>query len=65
MKDEIKDANKQTLREFPMDIAIPFVTMFYGTQFASDIKFVENYMEFEFSFDHLNLLRGKQKKSLK
>lgn len=39
IKREVQDANKETLKDFPMDLAVPFVFMFYTTQFSQDIRF--------------------------
>ena len=48
-----------------MDLAVPFVFMFYATQFAQEIKFEDNFVEMHFSMEHLKLLKKKQTKLLK
>ena len=48
-----------------MDLAVPFVFMFYATQFSQNIKFDGKYIQLDFSLNHLNLLKPKQQKLLK
>ena len=48
-----------------MDLAVPYVFMFYATQFAQEVKFENNYIELHFSFEHFKLLKKKQQKMLK
>jgi len=48
-----------------MDLAVPFVTMFYATQFAQTIAVEDKYLSMEFSMDHLGLLKKKQARLLK
>ena len=65
IKSEVQDAKKELIKDFPMDLAVPFVFMFYATQFAQDIQFVGKHIQLDFSLDHLNLLKPKQQKLLK
>ena len=53
------------IKNFPMDLAVPFVFMFYATQFAQDIKFEEKYIEMHFSLEHIKMMKKKQTKLLK
>ena len=64
-KKEAQSANKDVVKMFPMDTMVPFVFMFYATQFSESVKFGEKYVELGFSFDKLNMLLPKQKKLLK
>ena len=48
-----------------MDTMVPFVFMFYATQFSENVKFEGKFIELGFSFDKLNMLLPKQKKLLK
>jgi hypothetical protein len=48
-----------------MDLAVPFVFMFYATQFAQKVEFKDKYVELHFSLEHLKLLKKKQNKLLK
>ena len=48
-----------------MDLALPYVFGFYVIQFAQHVKFSDNDIEFQFSFEHLNLLKKSQTKLLK
>ncbi len=49
-----------------MDLAVPFVFMFYATQFAGQVNFFDDkYVELHFSLEHLNLLRKRQTRLLK
>jgi hypothetical protein len=48
-----------------MDLAVPYVFMFYATQFAQDVKFEDNYIELHFSLEHFKMLKKKQLKVLK
>ena len=48
-----------------MDLAVPYVFMFYATQFAQDVKFEDNYIELHFSLEHFKMLKKKQLKMLK
>ena len=61
----MQDAKKEMIKDFPMDLAVPFVFMFYATQFAQDVKFEGKAIQLDFSLSHLNLLRPKQQKLLK
>lgn len=65
MKKDIQDAKPELIEKFPMDLAIPYVFMFYTTQFAQNVKFEGKYIEFHFSLEHMNLLRKQQIKLLK
>jgi len=65
LKNEIQDAKKELIKDFPMDLAVPFVFMFYATQFAQDIKFEGKGIQLDFSLQHLNMLKPKQVKLLK
>jgi hypothetical protein len=42
-----------------MDLAVPFVFMFYATQFAEKVEFKDKYVELHFSLEHLKLLKKK------
>ena len=55
-KTEIQSANKDVVKSFPMDTMVPFVFMFYATQFAESVKFGNKFIEMAFSFDKLNML---------
>jgi len=48
-----------------MDLAVPYVTMMYATQFSETVNFVDKYMELNFSMQHLGLLKKSQSKLLK
>ena len=48
-----------------MDLAVPYVFMFYATQFAQEVRFENNYIELHFSFEQFKLLKKKQLKMLK
>jgi len=48
-----------------MDLAVPYVGMFYATQFAESITFDGKYSSFDFSMTHLGLLKKAQTKMLK
>jgi len=65
MKSEIQAAKEDKIPHFPMDIAVPYVFIFYATQFAEKLKVENNYIEFGFSATHLGLLTPKQQKLLK
>lgn len=60
MKSEIQSAHKDVVKEFPMDTMLPFVGLFYATQFANKVKFFDNSIELDFSFDRFDLLKPKQ-----
>ena len=64
-KMELQDAKKERIGNFPMDLAVPFVTMMYATQWAENVKLSEKYMEMDFSMQHLGLLKKSQTKLLK
>ena len=65
LKSEIQAAKEEKIPQFPMDVAIPYVMIFYATQFAEKVKFEGNFIEFGFSAQHLGLLTEKQQKLLK
>ena len=65
MKSEIQAAKEDKIPQFPMDIAVPYVLIFYATQFAEQLKFQDKYLEFGFSATHLGLLSAKEQKLLK
>jgi hypothetical protein len=65
LKEEIGDANKEVIKSFPMDLAFPFVFMFYGVQFAQKVELSGKYGSFEFNLEHMSLLRKSQAKLLK
>jgi hypothetical protein len=48
-----------------MDLAVPYVFMFYVAQFAQGIKFEGHYLLAEFSLEHFKLLKKSQLKLLK
>lgn len=48
-----------------MDTMLPFVGLFYATQFADKVKFFENNIQLDFSFDRFALLKPRQSKLLK
>lgn len=50
---------------FPMDLAIPYVFMFYLAQFASRVEITPKYIEADFTLEHLGLLKKNQLKILK
>ena len=58
-KTEIQSANKDVVKSFPMDTMVPFVFMFYATQFAESVKFGTKFVQMDFSFDKLNMLLPK------
>lgn len=60
IKSEVQDAKKELIKDFPMDLAVPFVFMFYATQFSKEIIIDDKSIQLDFSFSHLNLLKKKQ-----
>lgn len=48
-----------------MDLAIPYVFFFYFAQFSSRVELTPKYFEFDFSLEHLGLLKKNQLKILK
>jgi hypothetical protein len=66
LKEDIQDAKKDRIQNFPMDLAVPYVTMMYATQFAETINFVDDkYLDMNFSMQHLGMLKKSQSKLLK
>ena len=65
IKSEIQDAKKELMLDFPMDLAVPFVFMFYATQFSQAIHFDDKFIQLDFSLQHLKLLKPKQLRLLK
>ena len=58
-KTEVQSANKDVVKSFPMDTMVPFVFMFYATQFAEKVNFGSKFVQLDFSFDKLNMLLPK------
>ena len=48
-----------------MDLAVPFVFMFYATQFAEKVEITDSNMQLDFSMAHLKLIKKKQAKLMK
>jgi hypothetical protein len=48
-----------------MDLAVPFVALFYGAQFCQNVHLSEDFIQFDFSLQHLGLLEPKQANLLK
>jgi hypothetical protein len=44
---------------------VPFVFLFYATQFAQSVTLTPEFVEIQFSLEHLGLLNDEQKKMLK
>ena len=65
MKSEIQAAKEEKIPQFPMDVAIPYVMIFYATQFAENLKFDDKFLEMGFSAEHFGFLTAKQQKLLK
>ena len=38
MKTQVANANEENIGNFPMDTAVPFVMLFYATQFAESVE---------------------------
>ena len=57
LKQDIQDAKKKYLPNFPMDLAVPFVSMFYATQFSEKVDLSDKYLAMDFSVEHLNMLK--------
>jgi len=55
-KTQIQEAKEENMIDFPMDTAVPFVMIFYATQFAESLTIGEKFMDFGFSMTHFNLL---------
>jgi len=60
-----QSGKEEIIPNFPMDLAVPFVGLFYGTQFCETIEFKEEYLDMGFSMTHLNMLTKKQMGLLK
>ena len=45
-----------------MELAIPYVLIFFSAQFAQEVKQYDQYLEFQFSFEHMGLLKESQSK---
>lgn len=65
IKADIQDAKKDVIKSFPMDTAVPFVFLFYATQFSKELKFDNKMLEAHLSLEHLNFLKKSQVKQLK
>lgn len=65
MKVAIQDAEQELIDQFPTDLAVPFVFLFYATQFAQSVTLNSEFVEMQFSLEHLGLLGEEQKKLLK
>jgi hypothetical protein len=65
MKSEIQAAKEEKIPQFPMDVAIPYVMIFYATQVAENLKFDDKFLEMGFSAEHFGFLTAKQQKLLK
>jgi hypothetical protein len=65
LKGQVQSGKEEIIPFFPMDVAIPFVGMFYASQFAETIEFPENFLDYGFSMKHLNMLTKKQQQLLK
>jgi hypothetical protein len=48
-----------------MDLAVPFVALFYASQFSDSLEFNKEYIDVGFSMKHLNMLNARQEKLLK
>jgi hypothetical protein len=48
-KHAIADAKAENIVSFPMDLAVPFVAIFYGTQFCQNVHLSEDFIQFDFS----------------
>ena len=59
MKSEVQAAREDKIPQFPMDIVIPYVMIFYATQFAEKVNFSDKFIDFGFSATHLGLLTPK------
>jgi len=64
-KEGLIDAREDLVEQFPMDLAIPYVFLFYGSQFASNLHFDEKYCTFDFNLEYFGLLKKSQIKLLK
>lgn len=64
-KDALIDARQDLIKSFPMDLAVPYVFMFYSAQFASNVEFSEKFVQMDFSLEHFGLLKKNQLRLLK
>jgi hypothetical protein len=56
---------EEIVPEFPMDIVVPFVGLYYGIQFAETASFDNGFTSLGTSFKHFELLTEKQNNFLK
>ena len=42
-----------------MDIAVPFVFLFYCIQFNQEVHLAEDYTQLDFSFEHFGIMKPK------
>jgi hypothetical protein len=65
LKKAVQAGKEEVMPHFPMDVAVPFVGLFYATQFCEQIDFNEEFLDLGFSMKHLNMLTSRQLKLLK
>ena len=65
VKDQCLAGKDEIVPDFPMDVVVPFVGIFYTAQFAQKVEVKDNFMEMGFSLKHFDLLSDKQNALLK
>ena len=59
IKEKTVAGKEEIVQGFPMDTVVPFVTMFYVTQFSQEVNITDKFFEVGSSFDHFVLLTEK------
>jgi hypothetical protein len=59
VKDKCLAGKDEIVPNFPMDVAVPFVGMFYFVQFAEKVEFEEKFMSMGLSLKHFEMLSDK------
>jgi hypothetical protein len=65
LKEKTLAGKEEIVPLFPMDLAVPFVSLFYAVQFAETVEFKDEYIDLGFSIKHFNLMNHKQLALLK
>lgn len=65
IKSQAVAGKEEIVPEFPMDAIVPFVGMFYGSQFAETVTMNDDHVGLAYSLKHLEMLTPKQNDLLK
>jgi hypothetical protein len=64
-KEALLEARQDLVKQFPIDLVVPYVFFLYASQVSSRVQVDENHVTMEFSLEQFNFLKKNQLKLLK